>query len=81
MSDPRHFPWHGGIGIALVAVVWPLNWGVPLKGLRTHLLFFPLWLGYALAIDTHFGKEHYELVFTLLTEDLARRPVVVSRYR
>jgi len=37
------------IGLALIALFWPLNW--LLDGLRTHLLFFPLWLGYALAVD------------------------------
>lgn len=37
------------VGLALVAVTWPLNWFLP--GLRTHLLFFPLWLGYCLAVD------------------------------
>lgn len=36
-------------GLALVAVAWPLNW--MLEGLRTHILFFPLWLGYALTVD------------------------------
>lgn len=43
------FPWHGWAGALLIAVFWPLNWWLP--GLRTHLLFFPLWLGYALAVD------------------------------
>jgi hypothetical protein len=33
----------------MVAVFWPLDWLLP--GLRTHLLFFPLWLGYCLTID------------------------------
>jgi hypothetical protein len=33
----------------LIAVFWPLNWG--LDGLRTHWGFFPLWLGYALTVD------------------------------
>lgn len=37
------------IGLLLVAVTWPLNWF--LSGIRTHLLFFPLWLGYILTID------------------------------
>jgi len=46
---PRRLPPHGWLGLALVAIVWPLNWG--LEGLRTHVLFFPLWLGYALSID------------------------------
>jgi len=45
----RRLPLHGWLGLALVAVVWPLNWS--LTGLRTHLCFFPLWLGYCLAID------------------------------
>jgi hypothetical protein len=40
---------HGWLGVLLVALAWPLNWGLP--GLRTHLLFFPLWLGYALLVD------------------------------
>lgn len=44
-----HLRIHGWIGLALVAVVWPLNWLLP--GLRTHLLFFPLWSGYILFVD------------------------------
>lgn len=43
------FPLQGWTGLALVAVFWPLNWLLP--GLRTHILFFPLWLGYCLVID------------------------------
>jgi hypothetical protein len=35
--------------VFLIGLAWPLNWGLP--GLRTHLLFFPLWLGYALVVD------------------------------
>ena len=41
--------WHGWIGWVLVGVSWPLNWLLP--GLRTHVLFFPLWLGYTLIVD------------------------------
>jgi hypothetical protein len=37
------------LGLALIAVMWPLNWA--LEGDRTHVLFFPLWLGYVLAVD------------------------------
>ena len=37
------------IGAALVAAAWIANWTLP--GLRTHLLFFPLWAGYAIAVD------------------------------
>ena len=40
---------HGWIGLVLVAVCWPLNWS--LEGMRTHVLFFPLWLGYVLTVD------------------------------
>lgn len=43
------FPLYGWIGIGLIAVAWTLNWS--LEGLRTHFLFFPLWLGYCLTID------------------------------
>jgi hypothetical protein len=45
----RTFPRHGWIGVVLVAVCWPLNWLLP--GPRTAYLFFPLWLGFALAVD------------------------------
>ncbi len=48
-SVRRRLPLHGYLGLALVALVWPLNWG--LEGLRTHLLFFPLWVGYVLVVD------------------------------
>jgi hypothetical protein len=37
------------VGALLVAICWPLNWGLP--GLRTAYLFFPLWLGYVLVVD------------------------------
>jgi hypothetical protein len=37
------------LGLLLIAIAWPLNWLLP--GHRTHLLFFPLWLGYALTVD------------------------------
>ncbi|MDY0018779.1 MAG: hypothetical protein RBT47_02130 [Anaerolineae bacterium] len=43
------YPLHGWIGLGLVAIFWALNW--TLTGLRTHWGFFPLWTGYALAID------------------------------
>lgn len=43
------FPPHGFAGLVLVGVCWVLNWG--LDGLRTHLLFFPQWLGYCLVVE------------------------------
>src|SRR5512137_1810343 len=39
----------GWFGLLLLAVCWPLNWG--LDGPRTAYLFFPLWLGYVLGVD------------------------------
>jgi len=42
-------PLHGWLGLALAGVAWVLNWSLP--GIRTHILFFPLWLGYCLFID------------------------------
>lgn len=43
------WPWQGWVGLLLLAVFWPLNWLLP--GVRTAYLFFPLWLGYILAVD------------------------------
>ncbi len=48
-SKQNTFPLHAWIGIVLIVVFWYLNWD--LDGLRTQVLFFPLWLGYALFID------------------------------
>ena len=52
-QHPRHEacqrPARGWAGVVLVAVCWPLNWILP--GFRTSYLFFPLWLGYILAVD------------------------------
>ena len=48
-NQQKIFPLHGWIGIVLIIIFWYLNW--TLDGLRTYILFFPLWLGYALAVD------------------------------
>jgi hypothetical protein len=48
-ENPVFLAWHGWMGWALIAICWPLNW--MWSGLRTHVLFFPLWLGYILVID------------------------------
>lgn len=45
----HRWPLRGWAGLALIAVFWPLNW--LLEGPRTHWGFFPLWLGYCLAVD------------------------------
>ncbi len=49
MSSPCKFPLHGWIGLLLITLFWVLNW--TLSGLRTQWAFFPLWLGYCLAVD------------------------------
>ncbi len=36
-------------GLLLIGLCWPVNW--MLTDLRTHLLFFPQWLGYVLFVD------------------------------
>ncbi|MEW6405571.1 MAG: hypothetical protein AB1649_27575 [Chloroflexota bacterium] len=43
------FPPHGWLGLGLIVVFWILNW--TLTGPRTYWGFFPLWLGYCLAVD------------------------------
>jgi len=45
----KRFPFHGWLGLFIIMIFWFLNW--KLEGLRTHILFFPLWLGYILTID------------------------------
>jgi hypothetical protein len=46
---PSGFPLYGWIGLVLVLGFWAANWG--LSGHRTQWAFFPLWLGYCLAVD------------------------------
>lgn len=38
------------LGLLLIVIFWYLNW--TLTGLRTHWAFFPLWLGFALTVDS-----------------------------
>ena len=40
----------GWVGLVLIGICWPLNWTLP--GMRTAYLFFPLWLGYILVVDS-----------------------------
>jgi hypothetical protein len=48
-SQKTRLPVHGWLGLSLIVVFWAFNW--ILTGARTHWGFFPLWLGYCLAID------------------------------
>jgi len=63
-SKQKILPLHGWIGFVLIIVFWYLNWS--LDGLRTHILFFPLWLGYALAVD---GLVFYRKSSSLLSRN------------
>jgi hypothetical protein len=71
---PPAFPAYGLYGLLLLLLAWFFNWGM--SGLRTHLLFFPQWLGYCLLVDaaTRYrtgtslisrGKGTYVLLFIL----------------
>lgn len=46
----KRLPTQGWLGLLLIVISWPLNW--LLTGPRTHALFFPLWLGYILVVDS-----------------------------
>jgi hypothetical protein len=48
-APARRLPARAWLGLASIALAWPASWC--LSGLRTHLLFFPLWLGYVLFLD------------------------------
>lgn len=67
ITKPKKFPLHGWIGLVLVSVFWFLNWY--LDGLRTQILFFPLWLGYALTVD---ALVFYRKGSSLLTRNFKR---------
>jgi hypothetical protein len=43
------WPVYGWFGLVLAITFWILNWS--LSGLRTQWGFFPMWLGYCLAVD------------------------------
>ena len=60
---------HGWAGALLVSLAWPLNWVLP--GLRTHLLFFPLWLGYALLVDALVLRRCGTSILTRSSSDFA----------
>ena len=60
---------HGWVGVFLIGLAWPLNWGLP--GLRTHLLFFPLWLGYALVVDALVLRRSGTSILTRSPRDFA----------
>ena len=48
-NEKTSLPLHGWLGLGLIVIFWTLNW--TLTGARTHWGFFPMWLGYCLAMD------------------------------
>jgi len=60
-------PLHGWLGLGLVLLFWIINWSF--TGARTHWGFFPLWLGYCLAVD---GLASWRTGSSLLTRSLRR---------
>lgn len=55
------WPTFGWLGLGLLAVFWPLNWG--LDGLRTHWGFLPLWVGYILIMEAWtFRRQGHSLL-------------------
>jgi hypothetical protein len=67
LSSNKKFPLYGWTGVILIIIFWFLNWN--LDGLRTHILFFPLWLGYALTVD---ALVFYRKGNSLLTRSLRK---------
>ncbi len=66
-TEKSTLPLHGWLGFILILVFWTLNWS--LTGLRTHWGFFPLWLGYCLAVD---GLVFWRTGTSLLKRSAAR---------
>jgi hypothetical protein len=64
-AEKSRFPLHGWLGLSLILLFWTLNW--TLTGARTHWGFFPLWLGYCLAMD---GLVFWRTGTSLLTRSL-----------
>ena len=73
-SDRMKLPAYALFGILFILIFWILNW--TLDGLRTHILFFPQWLGYCLLIDglvflrkgtslIHRGVKKYFVLFII----------------
>jgi hypothetical protein len=57
------------LGLALLAVTWPLNWLLP--GTRTAYLFFPLWLAYIMIVDGIVCKRRGSSLWSRSRSDFA----------
>lgn len=67
VSEKLKLPAHGWVGLIFIVIFWVLNWALP--GPRTHWGFFPLWLGYCLAMD---GLVVWRTGTSLLTRSLRK---------
>ena len=65
----NRWPWHGWLGLALVAAAWPATWALP--GPRTHILFFPLWLGFVLTVDALVARRRGDSILIRAPLDFA----------
>jgi len=63
----RAKPWHGWLGLGLVAIFWPLSWSWPGPNPRAPVPFFPLWTGLILVLDALVWRRRGT---SLLTRDL-----------
>jgi hypothetical protein len=61
-NGARVFPPRCWIGLLLIAIFWPLNW--ILSGVRTAYLFFPLWLGFILVVDSLVAQRAGSSIWT-----------------
>jgi len=66
-TERNKLPLHGWLGFGLSLLFWILNW--KLQGPRTNWGFFPMWLGYCLALD---GLVFWRTGTSLLTRSLRK---------
>jgi hypothetical protein len=60
----------GKWGLLLIGICWPLNWLLP--GVRSAFLFFPLWLGYILTVDSWVRNRRGTSLLTRSSRDFIR---------
>ncbi len=61
---PARFPLHGTLGLALLLASWALAWSrIDLPGAAEQHTFFPLWLGFILALDGYVFRRTGDSLF------------------
>ena len=66
-NERLKLPLYGWLGFGMIVLFWFINW--TLTEAHTHWGFFPLWLGYCLAID---GLVYWRTGTSLLTRSLRK---------